>query len=70
MISLPEFLFMAEAEGITEIVSTNTAKLNAVIRKINAWEGKIPQELIEKWAEQEGIYQLSKADWNYILNNI
>lgn len=70
MISLPEFLFLAEAEGRTEIVSTRTAKLNAVIRKIRAWDGKLPSEYIEEWAAAEGISRLTEADWRYIMSNL
>ena len=30
--NLPYFLYMAEAEGITEVVNTRQARLNAIIR--------------------------------------
>ena len=30
--NLPYFLYMAEAEGVTEIVNTRQARLNAIIR--------------------------------------
>lgn len=30
--NLPYFLYMAEAEGVTEVVNTRQARLNAVIR--------------------------------------
>ena len=32
MMNLPYFLYMAEAEGITEVVNTRQARLNAIIR--------------------------------------
>lgn len=34
MISTPEFLYMAESEGKTDLVSTRTAKMNAVISRL------------------------------------
>ena len=30
--NLPYFLYMAEAEGVTEVVNTRQARLNAIIR--------------------------------------
>ena len=32
MMNLPYFLYMAEAEGVTEVVNTRQARLNAIIR--------------------------------------
>ena len=32
MMNIPYFLYMAEAEGVTEVVNTRQARLNAVIR--------------------------------------
>ena len=32
MMNLPYFLYMAEAEGVTEVVNTRQARLNATIR--------------------------------------
>lgn len=32
MMNLPYFLYIAEAEGITEVVNTRQARLNAIIR--------------------------------------
>ena len=32
MMNLPYFLYMAEAEGVTEVVNTRRARLNAIIR--------------------------------------
>lgn len=32
MMNLPYFLYMAEKEGITEVVNTRQARLNAIIR--------------------------------------
>ena len=32
MMNLPYFLYMTEAEGITEVVNTRQARLNAIIR--------------------------------------
>lgn len=69
MITLPEFLFYAEAEGLTDVVNTRTSKLNAVIRKIRNWEGKIPQQQIERWAYNEGIV-LERKDWEYIISQL
>lgn len=34
MISLGQFLYMAEAEGVTDIVNTEEAKINAVINDL------------------------------------
>ena len=32
MMNIPYFLYMAEAEGVTEVVNTRQARLNAIIR--------------------------------------
>ena len=32
MMNLPYFLYMAEAEGVTEVVNTRQARLNGIIR--------------------------------------
>ena len=32
MMNLPYFLYMAETEGVTEVVNTRQARLNAIIR--------------------------------------
>lgn len=32
MMNIPYFLYMAEAEGVTEVVNTRQARLNATIR--------------------------------------
>lgn len=32
MMNIPYFLYMAETEGVTEIVNTRQARLNAIIR--------------------------------------
>ena len=32
MMNLPYFLYMAEAEGVTEVVNTRQARLSAIIR--------------------------------------
>ena len=32
MMNLPYFLYMAEAEGVTEVVNTRQARLNAIVR--------------------------------------
>ena len=32
MMNIPYFLYIAEAEGVTEVVNTRQARLNAVIR--------------------------------------
>lgn len=34
--NLPYFLYMAEKEGITEVVNTRQARINAIIRDCNA----------------------------------
>lgn len=34
--NLPYFLYMAEAEGVTEVVNTRQARLNAIIRDYTA----------------------------------
>lgn len=34
--NLPYFLYMAEAEGITEVVNTRQARINAIIKDCNA----------------------------------
>lgn len=36
MMNLPYFLYIAEQEGITEVVNTRQARLNAVIRDYTA----------------------------------
>ena len=36
MMNLPYFLYMAEAEGITEVVNTRQARINAIIKDCNA----------------------------------
>ena len=36
MMNIPYFLYMAEAEGVTEVVNTRQARLNAIIRDYTA----------------------------------
>lgn len=36
MMNIPYFLYMAEKEGITEVVNTRQARLNAIIRDYTA----------------------------------
>lgn len=38
--NLPYFLYMAEAEGVTEVVNTRQARLNAIIRDYIALAGQ------------------------------
>ena len=38
--NLPYFLYMAETEGITEVVNTRQARLNAIIRDYAALAGQ------------------------------
>ena len=38
--NLPYFLYMAEAEGVTEVVNTRQARLNAIIRDYAALAGQ------------------------------
>lgn len=40
MMNLPYFLYMAEAEGVTEVVNTRQARLNAIIRDYIALAGQ------------------------------
>ena len=40
MMNLPYFLYMAEAEGVTEVVNTRQARLNAIIRDYAALAGQ------------------------------
>lgn len=48
MIGLGQFLYMAEAEGVTEIVNTEEAKINAVINDL--------VDLINKGVKPEGFF--------------
>ena len=36
MMNLPYFLYMADTEGITEVVNTRQARINAIIKDCNA----------------------------------
>ena len=40
MMNIPYFLYMAEAEGVTEVVNTRQARLNAIIRDYAALAGQ------------------------------
>ena len=40
MMNIPYFLYMAEAEGVTEVVNTRQARLNAIIRDYIALAGQ------------------------------
>lgn len=68
--NLPYFLYMAEAEGCTDVVQTRTAKINAAIKEfiklyhcgVNINNGNIQDDVFDKlklnnlsWTEKEYI---------------
>lgn len=60
---LSQFLFMAEAEGCTDLVDTRTAKINRVIKDFVkfAHEGYD----IDDFEIQEKIYVANGIDWEF-----
>lgn len=67
----PQFLFMAEAEGMTDVVSTHTAKLNAVVKDLRNYPSRhIPGTLIGEVAAKHGISDVSDEDWTYIYREL
>ena len=68
---LEQFLFMAEASGADNLVSTRLAKLNAVINEIrndpNCW--KTLSE-IKEIATHHDLPELTEKDIEYITNRI
>lgn len=70
--SLPQFLFMAEASGADNLVSTRTAKLNAVVNEIrdNYWGRSIGLDEIEEIARRHNLSTLTDNDIEYIARKI
>lgn len=67
---LDYFLYMAEAEGVDSIVSTRTAKINAIIKDfINAAKDGYDineNEIQEYIFNKHDIKDLSSEEFNYI----
>lgn len=65
---IDQFLFMAESEGYDDIVDTETAKINAIIRELKELAEKQKNRFIKiadilSIAEKHGINKLD--DYNY-----
>jgi hypothetical protein len=64
------YLYMAEAEGVYPLVTTHTARLNAIIRDLkNLPYQQIPQSVFSAIVAKYDI-SLSLADINYITERI
>ena len=67
---LDYFLYMAEAEGVDNIVSTRTAKINAVIKDfINAAENGYDinkSEIQDDIFDKHNLNNLSSEEFDYI----
>ena len=63
------FLFMAEAEGVDEIVNTRTARLNAIGRELRdaGYAGhEVPASVFLSYCNKHGIYDITQEEINYI----
>ena len=59
-------LYMMEAEGITDVVSTRMARINWAINQVLGGSSLTIIELLE----QKGIYELSTTENEYITNRL
>lgn len=68
--NLPYFLYMAESSGVTSVVNTHTAKINAVINdcKDCVRRGKDPNDYIFDILADNGLSQwdITEQDLNRI----
>ena len=65
------FLFMAEAEGVDEIVNTRTAKINAIGKELReaGYAGQtVPSYVFTELCRKHGIpaYEITQEDISYI----
>lgn len=74
MMNIPYFLYMAETEGVTEVVNTRQARLNAIIRDyialaeqgININDMEVQNYLNQKY----GLEDLTAAEKHEIAKTV
>lgn len=74
MVKSGYFMYMAETEGLTNIVNTRTAKINAAIKdfKYIVNQGEDPNDYIDKVLEKYGLSErsLSPAECRRIMEAV
>lgn len=67
--NIPYFLYMAEAEGVDDMVSTRRAKINAIGRELQkaGYVGRVvPATVFLSYCHKHGIYDVTQKEINHI----
>lgn len=74
MMNIPYFLYMAETEGVTEVVNTRQARLNAIIRDYAALASQginiNDMEVQNYLAQKYGLEDLTAAEKHEIARAV
>lgn len=63
------FLFMAETEGVDEVVNTRTARINAIGKELRdaGYAGQVvPADIFLSYCNKHGIYDITQEEINHI----
>ena len=67
----PFFMYMAEAEGKTNLINTRQSKLNAIIQEVKDYSEDIcPSKIFELLLEKYNLTDLTEKELNYIKMKI
>ncbi len=67
--NIPYFLYMAEAEGVDDMVSTRLAKINAIGRELRdaGYAGRVvPATVFLSYCNKHGIHDITQKEINHI----
>lgn len=67
MIPISQMLYMAEAEGVTPICYTRTARLNATVNDVCMYCYHPTTDDIAEYAAKNGLPDLTDKDWEYLI---
>ena len=69
---LSQMLYMAETEGLDDLVSTRTAKLNAVVNEINSQfqNATLDASYVAGLMTEHGVDNITMEDFDYVASRI